>query len=67
MWSAFDDLDIANRDNALGEEAGVGIGITERTAMSAARVKAQDVKKPKAFCTRVMVLCMMASAIGDFA
>ena len=50
--------------DALGEEGGVGIGITERTAMSAARAKAQDVKKPKAFCTRVMVLCMMASAIG---
>ncbi len=44
---------------AVGEEVGDGMGMTERTAMSAARAKAQDVKKPKAFWMRVRVLCML--------
>ena len=51
---------------ALGEEVGVGMGTTERTAMMAARANAQEVKKPKTFWMRFRVLCMMVTKIQQF-
>ena len=38
---------------------GVGIGITERSAIIPARVNAQVVKKPKAVCSLFRELCIL--------
>jgi len=51
---------------ADGDDLGAGKGIIARKAMIPASVKAQEVKKPKAVCRRVMVLCILASGEGGW-
>ena len=45
---------------APGREESGGYGIREISAIRRARVKAQVVKKPKVFWTRLRVLCILA-------
>ena len=48
----------------MGEEVGDGKGMRERMAIMEARVKAQVVMNPKAFCARVRALCIVACFLG---